>query len=600
MKSKAVFAGLLSVALFLSVMTACSQDSSDNSSEEGNKTVSSASEEINSEASRNDESRTEEGDTEKSTGDERKTEGETDGEMYTLTVRDSRKSDKITAGFINTMSGASEDIEMTKTDEGNDYYIYTCQADTRKYNMVHLDYGADDPTLDVAFDEYVSGWYLSDGELSPYVVGKEPDYNEKYETKTFQFEGYDLNVYIWVPDDYDSESEDKYSTIYVLDGQVDLLDNIDGNDEGSWHTVEHVESMMSLTDNKAVVVGIESGKTTRDDELIPNIGKMSVDKYPSKQLGDDFADFICDTVIPYIESNYNVYADAEHTSVTGSSLGGLEAFYTAVEHPDKIGTAGAMSPSFWAFDIQTWINWLLPKMTEKNHPYLYIYAGDYELDNGAVAALMNNYLIKCGYPKDRIVCSVYQTGEHLNVYWQNIFPEFLQAAFEHKVSALENGVEVLLPEDAQKKISDYLNETSVEVREPTEKDYVYYDNSETKWDKVCAYWWGPYGSSCTKITSNEYYSFDWPGIEMERIGDTDIYRVLAPSGAVGIIFNNGIGEDEMAEGNEAYQTQDIKYDKEVNPGKVYKIDMTQLAKAGKGIDKVKYKYSAGEWTDYNP
>ena len=85
---------------------------------------------------------------------------------------------------------------------------------------------------------------------------------------------------------------------------------------------------------------------------------------------------------------------------------------------------------------------------------------------------------------------------------------------------------------------------------------------------------------------------------MEKIGNTDIYILIAPSSAAGIIFDNGVGDDEMSEGNEAYQTEDITYDQKFNPGQVYKIDMTQQAKAGKGIEKVKYKYPAGAWADY--
>ena len=500
------------------------------------------------------------------------------------------------------MSGASEEIPMTKTDEGDDYFIYTCQADTSKYNMVHLNYGAEKPTHDVAFNEYISGWYLSDGLLRPYVVGTEPNYERKYETKKLRFDGYDKEIYIWVPDDYDAKSADKYSTIYVFDGNVDVADNINPDyDNESWHTGEHITSMMSLTDKKAIVVGIESDEKTRNDELIPDIGEISIKNYPTKKRGSAFADFLCDTVIPYIESNYNVSSDPEDTAVTGSSLGGLEAFYAALAHPEKFGTAGAMSPSFWAFDVDNWTKWLkstVSGMSAKTSPYLYLYGGDYELDNGAVSILMNNSLLESGYPKDRILCSVYTPGEHMNEYWQNVFPEFLQAFFERKTSALENGAVIPLPEQARKLMEDYKNGFKFEEREPTDKDYVYYDNSETKWETVCVYWWGPYGASTSKITSGEYYDHDWPGHEMERIGDSDIYRIVAPSGAVGIIFDNGVGNDKMAEGNEAYQTEDITYDKDVNPGKLYKIDMTQQAKPGKGKDKFKYRYPAGTWSDY--
>lgn len=589
MKSKSIIACILAAAVSFSLLTACGQDkqnSSGQSSEEGSKVVSAVSEE----QSKTDEqsSKTEESSDVK----------ESDNNVHTLTIRDSGKNKKMTAGFINTMSGASEEIAMTKTDEGADYYIYTCQADISKYNMVHLEYADGETTHDVAFNPYVSGWYLSDGKLRPYVAGGEPDYNTKVETKTFQFDGYDKNIYIWTPENYDPSSADKYATIYVLDGETDVADNIIETDSESWHTGEHITSMMSLTDKKAIVVGIDTSGKKRNDELIPDIGEFSVKNYPTKKRGNALAEFLCDTIVPYIQSNYNVYTNAEHTSVTGSSLGGLEAFYIAMEHPDKIGTAGAMSPSFWAYGVNTWKEWLMPKLSGENRPYIYLYGGDYEFDNGAVSILMNNALVESGYPKDRIVCSIYLPGEHLNEYWQDVFPEFLQAMFDRKVSALENGASVKLPEEAMKKMAEYQEETNFEESEPTDKDYVYYDNSETKWDKVCAYWWGPYGASTTKITSNEYYDHDWPGIEMERIEGTDIYRVVAPSGAVGIIFDNGVGDDEMGEGNVAYQTEDISYDKNSEPGHVYKIDMTQEAKQGKAKEKYKFRYPAGTWSDY--
>ena len=105
-----------------------------------------------------------------------------------------------------------------------------------------------------------------------------------------------------------------------------------------------------------------------------------------------------------------------------------------------------ISPSFWAYDAKTWTERLTPKLSGKNLPYIYLYGGEYELDNGAVTILMNNALIQQGYPKNRITCNIYLPGEHLNVYWQNMFPEFLHAMYERNVPALENGFVVPIPE----------------------------------------------------------------------------------------------------------------------------------------------------------
>ena len=525
-------------------------------------------------------------------------ENQTNGKMHTLTVRDSGKSSQMTAGFINTMSGASEAVPMKKTDETADYVVFSCEGDTGKYNMVHLDYGVDQSTKDVAFNRFVSGWSLKEGILDPYIVGREPSKSVRYETRKFSFDGSDKNVYIWTPDDYDANAAEKYSTIYCYDGQWVLTDEITGDDNYPWSVGEHVASMMAQTDQKAIVVAIETPEANRTNELIPDIGEVAIKNYPTTKRGSALADFVCETVVPYVRSNYNVYTDAEHTGIVGSSLGGLESLCTGMAHPDVFGTIGALSPAFWAYNIKTWAAFLMPKLALNNPPYVYIYSGGYENDAGAYAVMMNNALIQYGYPKDRISCSIYQPGEHLSVYLHNMFPEFLQAMFEHKVSALENGALVPVPDEVQKQLQNSQNEAGDESREPTDKDYVYYDNSETKWEKVCAYWWGPYGSSTMKMTCDEYYDHPWPGLEMERIGETDLYRVIAPRGAAGIIFDNGVSDKVMSEENKAYQTADITYSQNVNPGQVYKIDMTKEPKAGKGIEKVKFRYPAGAWTDY--
>ena len=86
---------------------------------------------------------------------------------------------------------------------------------------------------------------------------------------------------------------------------------------------------------------------------------------------------------------------------------------------------------------------------------------------------------------------------------------------------------------------------------------------------------------------------------MEQIGDTDIYRVKAPWGNQGIIFDSGVTDREVAEGKEAYQTVDLQFSAEMI-GKIYKIDMSVEPKADPGNMKTKHRYSAGSWSDYSP
>ena len=141
------------------------------------------------------------------------------------------------------------------------------------------------------------------------------------------------------------------------------------------------------------------------------------------------------------------------------------------------------------------------------------------------------------------------------------------------------------------------------------KDYVYFDNTETKWEKVCVYWWNDdYALITNKLTGEPYpantedgkqdLGSSWPGVEMEQIGDSNIYRAVMPVGATSIIFNTGVSDEDVRAGTEAYQTDDLKFDEAANAGQVYKIDLSQEPKKGRGVEKIKYRYPGGGWSDY--
>ena len=87
---------------------------------------------------------------------------------------------------------------------------------------------------------------------------------------------------------------------------------------------------------------------------------------------NEFCDFVVNTVVPGIEKQYNVYTDPVHNAISGSSLGGMESFYIGMEHPEKFGNIGAMSPSFWMYDDQVWEDYLKQKDFSENAPFVYM------------------------------------------------------------------------------------------------------------------------------------------------------------------------------------------------------------------------------------
>ena len=208
----------------------------------------------------------------------------------------------------------------------------------------------------------------------------------------------------------------------------------------SEHADVQVQSMTSVTGYRAIVVAVytfgDEKYYTRLDELVPDLGEMAYDE-DTKKCGNDFSGFFADTLVPYIQQNYNVYTDARHTAIAGASLGGLEAFYIAVEHPEIIGTAGILSPSFWIYRDDVWREYLGAKSFDESASFLYFYSGNPVDDTGKETKEMVERIGDLGYPDDRYVFHYTDNGGHVVAYWRGIFSEFLEAMAFQKVEALK-------------------------------------------------------------------------------------------------------------------------------------------------------------------
>ena len=297
---------------------------------------------------------------------------------HRLYVRDDSKSEKVTATFVNTQTRASTDTEMKLVSEGEEYNTFSCLGDTGAYNRVVISYDGS-KTKELAFTGCVSGWYLSSYGVTPYAEGGETITEVTYNVKTFPYRTYQKDVYIWKHSDYDANAKEKYAVIYLEDGQKMLDAN--GDSAECWNVAQSVTGMMAASDHKAIVVAITTPELTRYDELTPDIGEILTDEYNyNNPDGKYFSDFVCGTVVPYIEKTYNVYTDPAHNGICGSSLGGLESFYIGMEHPEKFGTIGALSPTFGLYADETWKKYISSKDFSENRPFVYMYAGDWRAD----------------------------------------------------------------------------------------------------------------------------------------------------------------------------------------------------------------------------
>ncbi|MBQ1507552.1 MAG: alpha/beta hydrolase [Ruminococcus sp.] len=358
-----------------------------------------------------------------------------DNNSHRLYVKMDFSAEELKATFVNSVSGETKETVMKKEDDGDGFHQYTCFGDAKKYNKVYFTYG-NDKTDEVAFNKLVDGWYISSYGVLPCTEGEEFIRDVELTRLDFKFKDEQKDVFVWTPKDYDPDSEDKYSVIYLLDGDRDLSN--EDYEEGTWGVPESVTSAMKQSDFKAIAVGIATRESTRYRELVPDLGDPAqevADEYDIR-YGGDFCDFIVNTVAPTIEEKYNVYTDPAHNSITGSSLGGLESFYIGIEHPEKFGTIGAMSPSFWMYEESTWEKYLKQKDFSKDAPFVYLYAGDDIKDNGIYTKQMNKLLDELDYPEDKKAIDLYEKGDHRSKYWRYIFPEFLEVMHTQKIEAI--------------------------------------------------------------------------------------------------------------------------------------------------------------------
>lgn len=185
---------------------------------------------------------------------------------------------------------------------------------------------------------------------------------------------------------------------------------------GEWKVDEYLDT---LTKGQSIIIGIEHGNEKRIEELTP----YAHASYGGGK-GKAFLNFIIDTLKPYVDNNYRTKSDVRNTSIIGSSLGGLMAFYAVVNHSDTFGQAGVFSPAFW-------INPEIYDLAETNEipksSRFYFLVGTDEgesmvpnqermvkllLDKGISATQIKNYII--------------EGGQHNEAFWSNHFPDAYQ------------------------------------------------------------------------------------------------------------------------------------------------------------------------------
>lgn len=319
--------------------------------------------------------------------------------------------------------------------------VYSITADVTQYDRVIFNNGSTQ-THDLPLTKASSGYFIQKALNNHLMAGLYP-YGQNTEgsikTVTMDYpDGYKKAIYIWTPAGYDpADKSKKYSVLYMCDGQ-NLFGQATTLSGYEWECDETVLSMMQNGGDGVIVVGIACGDTEarRNHELTPNLGTLSSavsgDTTFRNGGGKVFSDFVTDTVIPYVESNYNVNAIR---GIAGSSSGGIEAFYIGMENMEKFRYIGALSPAFILYDKAVWDSYLSTKDFSGSVPRIYFFCGNSTADalEQALypnATAMEGWMKTHGYPTDKMTTVTDTNATHSEAFWALYFPEMLSYCLE--------------------------------------------------------------------------------------------------------------------------------------------------------------------------
>lgn len=234
-----------------------------------------------------------------------------------------------------------------------------------------------------------------------------------------QFGSRTRSIRLYLPPDYET-SEERYPVLYMHDGQ-NLFDQATAF-AGEWEVDETLNKLHQEGRKVPIVVGIDNGSNHRIAEYTPwaNQGYGGGD-------GDLYAEFIVETLKPYIDEHYRTLPEREHTAVMGSSLGGLISFYIAHKYQDIFGMAGVFSPSFWFSDSVYTFTRITGKVADVKY---YLMGGTSE--SATMVPLMQammDTLTAIGVNPNHMHLRTVPGGQHNEALWRSQFRDAYEWLF---------------------------------------------------------------------------------------------------------------------------------------------------------------------------
>ena len=138
------------------------------------------------------------------------------------------------------------------------------------------------------------------------------------------------SINIYTPPGYDNSQKESYPVLYIQHGG--------GEDERGWavqgKTDIILDNLIAAGKAKPMLVVIPNGNVSKPGTQAGGYNNAAMDVFKEELVG---------SVIPFIEKNYRVKADAANRAISGLSMGGGQAFYTGLKNTDVFANVGVFS-----------------------------------------------------------------------------------------------------------------------------------------------------------------------------------------------------------------------------------------------------------------
>ncbi|MCX7951325.1 MAG: alpha/beta hydrolase-fold protein [Clostridiales bacterium] len=248
------------------------------------------------------------------------------------------------------------------------------------------------------------------------------------------------NIRVLLPLDYYENIEKRYPVIYMHDGQ-NLFDNSLSYSGHSWEVKETLDRMQKdgIIDG-FIVVGIDNNQEgfKRLDEYSPwrneeidDLLNRGIEKGAGGE-GKEYADFIVNTLKPYIDENFRTQKDRENTIVAGSSMGGFISLYIGFKYQDIFSKVGAFSTAAWFKEGE--LLEFLREQGQIENMKVYLDIGTEETSNDDdpnfkdyyINGTIRIYETLCEFmDKENIKLIIDEGATHSEIHWAKRFPEFI-------------------------------------------------------------------------------------------------------------------------------------------------------------------------------